>query len=332
MPSFATTSAIQLWPFTDYLLDKDISAHEYLAKHQLPISALDQPDIKLSTQLVYRCISDIARNEKIENLGWLVGLRSGAMALGPLSRLALAADTLGGGLNGIIQATSLHASHADFFINKQGGFTYFCHVGGVGVSTPGYCHVESYLVAFLVMLVRQAAGQGFYPERVLLRSEEAVELPIEIKQVIRGSGYTAISIPTHLLDKPFLPMKDDTQEFSGDNPIDLSRSKEKYPEISTLIDILSAYLQEKIPNIATIAIMGSISVRGLQRKLTSLQLTYTKLIQLLKIELAEQLLQQEELSVSDVSKRLNYEHASHFIRAFKKQMGLTPKQFQLRRS
>ena len=68
MPNFAYTSAVQLWPFTDYLTDKGISVSQYLMQNHLPPSTLDMPDIKLSTQLVYNFIDNVSSQEELPHL------------------------------------------------------------------------------------------------------------------------------------------------------------------------------------------------------------------------------------------------------------------------
>ena len=48
-----------------------------------------------------------------------------------------------------------------------------------------------------------------------------------------------------------------------------------------------------------------------------------------RVDLACRLLQQKENSVTDVSYELGYSSLSHFIKLFKEQTGITPKQYQL---
>lgn len=52
-------------------------------------------------------------------------------------------------------------------------------------------------------------------------------------------------------------------------------------------------------------------------------------IQQKRVELACKLLQKKENSVTDVSARLGYSSLSYFIKLFKEQIGITPKQYQL---
>lgn len=329
MPKFPTTAAIQLWPFTDFLIRKNVIVSDYLLKHHLPLTALKSPNIKISTPLVYQCIDDIAKNEAIADLGWQVGFDQGAMALGPISKLALQSDSLESGLKAIIDATRSGASHADFFIKTGDQYSYFCHVGGVSNNNPGYYQVETYLAAFMTMLVRQVTGDEFWPKEVLLRSSKIYDIDLPIETFVFENAYTAIAIPNHLLALPFCKPLTDQEIQPQTIAIKLYDTIEHYPEIKALIEILSAYIHEDMPSIEAVAKMGNVSVRAIQRTLAELQLNYTQLIQKLKTEYAIQLLHSNDNSVNKIAKILNYENNSHFIRAFKKQTGITPKQYQL---
>ncbi|NOT38520.1 MAG: helix-turn-helix transcriptional regulator [Saprospiraceae bacterium] len=49
-----------------------------------------------------------------------------------------------------------------------------------------------------------------------------------------------------------------------------------------------------------------------------------------KLELAKQLLQKKQLQVNEIADHIGYTNISHFIAAFKRKYGMTPKQFMLR--
>ena len=46
-----------------------------------------------------------------------------------------------------------------------------------------------------------------------------------------------------------------------------------------------------------------------------------------KMELAKELLQEQQLIVNEISSQIGYSTSSHFIAAFKRKYGITPKQF-----
>jgi AraC-like DNA-binding protein len=48
-----------------------------------------------------------------------------------------------------------------------------------------------------------------------------------------------------------------------------------------------------------------------------------------KMELAKKLLQEQQLNVNEIASKLGYSNSSHFIAAFKRKYGITPKQFAI---
>ncbi|WP_370738925.1 AraC family transcriptional regulator [Thalassotalea litorea] len=115
--------------------------------------------------------------------------------------------------------------------------------------------------------------------------------------------------------------------LSVSSTLDAPICRKSYPELANLIDILLPYFGQQMPSLNSVAIMGHISPRNLQRALKSQNLTLTLLIQQLRQELAVKLLMQGQ-SVQDIARRLGYQHSTHFIRTFKQLCGITPKQFQ----
>lgn len=57
-------------------------------------------------------------------------------------------------------------------------------------------------------------------------------------------------------------------------------------------------------------------------------LTFTQILQRIRIEKAQVLLQDTNLTVTDIANQVGYETTEHFIRLFKKEMKVTPTQFR----
>ncbi len=56
--------------------------------------------------------------------------------------------------------------------------------------------------------------------------------------------------------------------------------------------------------------------------------TYTKILQQIRIEKSQVLLQDTNMTVSDISSHIGYETTEHFIRTFKKIIGMTPTEYR----
>lgn len=334
MPQFSTTTANQLWGFTHYLQNRGVDVKSYLQKHQLPLILLDNPQVKISTRLVYLFIDDVATQKNLPLLGWHVGQKTGWKALEDVSLKAAEEPTLYEAFKAIIDFTSMGASHADFFLHEKENHFEFCHVGGVPLETPGYLHIESYLVAVLIDFVRNITSHNnFSPEFIKLRSVSSNDGIMDDKTIcLFQQDYTAISIPNSLATAPCrrpqviestLCTKQGLPDFS-----DLETFK-RYPGLTTLSTLLVPYLFEGTPTLQFIADIGQQSVRSFQRYLSQQGCHFNQLIQHLRTDIAKCLLTDKELSIADIAQILQYQQTTHFIRAFKKQTTITPKQFQI---
>ncbi|MDJ0946255.1 MAG: AraC family transcriptional regulator [Kiloniellales bacterium] len=85
-----------------------------------------------------------------------------------------------------------------------------------------------------------------------------------------------------------------------------------------------------VPGIAEVASAAGMSIRTLQRRLGEQGLTYNKLVDDLRHELALQYLEAREVSISEIAFLLGYSEASAFDRAFRRRSGLSPLEFRRR--
>ncbi|UOE81935.1 helix-turn-helix transcriptional regulator [Vibrio splendidus] len=72
----------------------------------------------------------------------------------------------------------------------------------------------------------------------------------------------------------------------------------------------------------------NIHVRTIQRRLESEGVVYKTLIEEMVLEQVLELLKQSDLSITQVGAKMGYSDSSHFTRAFKRQMNMTPRQYR----
>jgi len=85
-----------------------------------------------------------------------------------------------------------------------------------------------------------------------------------------------------------------------------------------------------LPGIEQLAARFYMSTRNFQRKLVEEGQSYRDLLNRIKTDFAKQQLQGGALSISEIGYLLGYTEPAAFIRFFKKQTGLTPKEFRTR--
>lgn len=81
-------------------------------------------------------------------------------------------------------------------------------------------------------------------------------------------------------------------------------------------------------NISSVSQMFDLSPRSLQRALRAEGITFSDALDHWRLTRAVVLLDDPGLTVIEISQRLGYRHASHFIRAFRRWTGTTPQTYR----
>jgi len=92
--------------------------------------------------------------------------------------------------------------------------------------------------------------------------------------------------------------------------------------------ILLSSLRYSFPDMESVASRLHVSTRTLQRLLSNENTSYKVLLQDTRFELARQLLQQEQLTISEISYMLGYSDLGNFSRSFKKYNGMSPQEYR----
>jgi len=188
-------------------------------------------------------------------------------------------------------------------------------------------HINDWvLILILISIVREFAGSDFQPDTIAFRSTVVngrccqQEFPNTL--FVLGKSVASITLPRYLLSLP--PLKQ--QKLSATEkatPVQLSEI-EPIDFTTSLKQILPAYISDGYPGIEHAAEISLTSVRTLQRRLRESGLSYSDLIQQIRLEESSKLLRETDLNILDISSQLSYKNQAHFSRAFKRQTGLTP--------
>jgi AraC-like DNA-binding protein len=97
---------------------------------------------------------------------------------------------------------------------------------------------------------------------------------------------------------------------------------------SCLETVLLSYAQEDNLSIVLAAQLCGISKRSLQRKLKKIGTSYNELLCHARVRVASQMLQDLDLTATDVAYHLGYSDESHFARAFRRIAGVSPRVYR----
>lgn len=318
-----------LRPFTRYLQQLGAPVEDGLRKMKLPVLALDDPGLYVSTTAFWNFAGSMARREGIENLGILAGETSGANSMHPTFRnTLLACPTLYQALMQTCITLARESSHSHLTVTVVDADTaMFCHHTSFGLDHPSHYHMEWFALSAMVDIVRVFAGPGWQPEEIGLMSSRTPGRSVrtrfpDTRFVLRQpSGY--LSINTALLSTPATKPAD----YSATPvPIDCNHPADDFT--GSLKQLLSAYLPEGTPPIGLIADIADTSVRSLQRHLRLSGLSYRELLEQARFDSAIHMLVNTDETVTDIAHRLGYPEPTHFARAFRRIAGVSPVQYR----
>ena len=183
----------------------------------------------------------------------------------------------------------------------------------------------------VVTIVREFAGSNWYPPKMALRSLTAINHFTSIQfprtRFLFDQAKCWVELPRCILTLPYRPNQRDKGCASADHPV-----HEKTPIaqfVSQLKRSLSPHLSEGYPDIDFAAEITGTSVRTLQRNLSRAGLTYTKIVEHTRFEVASQMLTDPATKIIDIAYTVGYQDPSHFSRAFRRIAGMSPREFRL---
>jgi AraC-like DNA-binding protein len=113
----------------------------------------------------------------------------------------------------------------------------------------------------------------------------------------------------------------------GDKPIksipDLSEAS---PEL--VCETIFGLLRQEGRNMSDVANCFGLTKRSFHRRLDSHGLHFRQIVENFRIERAMNVLQLEDVSVTELSLELGYDHPQNFARAFRRLVGLSPRQYR----
>ena len=317
MSSFSLTNAEQLWCFFNQLEERQVDIKPYLDECLIPEEALEIADLKLTSKQNYDFLELVARREGLPQIGWEVGRRFGAQAFGSLGIQALeqmGLDTF----NELSYQVQFHASGAHFFLLKDNDKWRFCNIGSVAADSYGYAIGEFYGVAVMIDLVRRSLGvKNYLPKHISLRSANWQLLPKELAHANVRFEQRLLSIdlpPNRIRQKRRKLVRQTTREASSFS--------------ENIKALLSSHLTGPGVTLSQVSSMTGISSRSIQRHLAAEGNDFRSILGEARMLAAADVLKETRASVAEVAAQFGFKHASHFVRAFKRCHGITPRLYR----
>lgn len=316
----------QLHPFVRIVDDLGAQSETLLRAANLPVYGLcDRPESFVSELSLWAFLDHAEASFGSRETGWEIGIRSAVEDIGDFGADIMGSSTLGVALQKLCADVGTHSSHACFGLAGSGRDVWFWRRGVKGIDV-GCRAVEQYVVAFILQIVRRAAGPDWSPSAIRIQDTEALwaesceslaNVPIAC-----GSRDTAILIPRLLLPLPMETARAGSSSPAGE------RLTPAPDFLNSLQQCLAPLVGEVPLTVDLGAEISGTSVRSLQRLLAAGGTTWSEVVDGLRFERARELLGEADNRVIDVAHSLGYSDAAHFTRAFRRWTGAPPLEYR----
>jgi AraC-like DNA-binding protein len=180
------------------------------------------------------------------------------------------------------------------------------------------------MIENFIQIVRMCAGPEWLPDEIRISSSnKPLPLPYEWSQtkLTWGAQSTQINIPDRIL--ALSPLKLELQTLDLPDINDDRQSTEL--NFSSLV---RGQIYARKVGMEMAANQLGMSPKTLQRKLLQEKTTYSEILEQNRIGLAKELLETTDLSLSNISYKLGYQHHANFTRSFKRLCGITPSAYK----
>ncbi len=308
----------------------------YLAAVGLDEAILHQPDAKIPLSQ-YNALLEVAAEHCDPSLGLRMGLRRlGAPAntslMGGVGHIARSAPDVRTMLACASRFLVVHAQACELDWRLNAGRLDISYQ----VTDPSVQHRRQdaeFALGALYALLREVTGERFAPLRVdfahgqptdISLHRSAFECPLRFDQ----AGNVMVW-PAEILDQPLVTA--DPRLFQALLPgLEAERLRRLADtELTTRIGlVIEANVSSGQIGIDQVARHLCMSKRTLQRRLQELGVEFAELVEEIRQALAIDLVRQSSHSLTAIAQRLGYNEASSFTRAFRRWVGVTPREFR----
>lgn len=310
--------------FQSHLYNIGSPVNRYLRHNGLP-ALCEDPDVFVPVIRVWAFFDEESRKED-PLLGWHVGDYVGDHALNSklLSKIEHAPSLLTA-MRTLVRSVRSEGSDVDIGIHeRREDILIYTHYWGLR-DMPGYHVSQAYQLGVFLDLIRFFLGHDWIPDEIGLETakilpglvERLPETRIHLRQQM---GY--ITIPRRCLHrKARHPVLTDS---AGSEP----NANRSFDYIERLRELARAYLPEGYVSEKKAAALMNTSVRTMTRTLALHGLSYGRLIDELRFEVAKKKLRNPDARIIDVCQSIGFKDQGNFTRMFRRIGGITPGRFR----
>ncbi|WP_235979009.1 AraC family transcriptional regulator [Zestomonas carbonaria] len=310
------------------------SVRDYLAPHNISPDVVGDYEKKLSYKSLAQIFQGASHAMGMPHFGMELATRQGLKLLGPLHYLAQSAATVGDGMEAVLRYMRFYSPSILYNLERRSASqsALLCFENNLPSSLETPQIIEKSVLQGC-LLVSELLGSACSPKVVLLRhgpqSDMAQYARYFACPVLFNRDVNAVVLNLKDLEQACVhhdPMLHSITRFYLD--AHCAPDSGLHAEVNRQIRIL---LPKQRCNLEQVALALDMNARTLQRRLDSAGLDFEHQLDLLRRQLAEQLLCGSSLNVTQIASELGYRGITSFCRAHKRWFGMAPLEHRKRR-
>jgi AraC-like DNA-binding protein len=330
MSSITLTPALLFKAATTAVENMGLSSERVVEKSNLPLWQYHESHAKVPGSHFYTLVGQAAGTLGAEEFGYLIASYTPITALDDFSQQLGQSLTVYEAVKTFNRLYAQMSSIDRFWSVEDGEGLWWLRKRVQAADRAGRQQMELGALHYMIQTVRLGAGPDWAPEKIYL---EAESLPSMARlsefgnaAICEWQGVSGFLIPRSLFARSFPGERSSTLPLNASKLFSEAPSSE-FPE--TLRQIVRSYLSFGHPRIEEIADVAGMGVRTLQRHLKKNGLTFKRVVDQTRFQVAADLLCDPYVELLDIAYQLGYSDQAHFNRAFRRFAGTSPTKYRL---
>jgi AraC-like DNA-binding protein len=307
-----------------------LNVEPLLKRAGLTLQQIQTPDARIGVRNQIRFLDLVAQQLSDDFFGFRLAQNFELRKLGLLYYVQASSETLGDALRRAARYCTIHNEGLNVTYRQPKDISITCKY--VGVARTADRHQMEFFIASLVRLCRQLTGRQISPSRIKL-VHRRTEVPLEFRtfvgcDILFGSDIDEVVYPESCARLSVVdadPYLNSLLVKYCDEALSSRRAKSSAWRLS-VENAIAPLLPHGQARIAEISQRLGVSPRTLERRLACEGMTFSRVLDELRFDLARRYLLERDLPISEIAWLLGYRETSAFNHAFKRWTGKTPTQ------
>jgi AraC-like DNA-binding protein len=303
---------------------------ETLAELGFDIGLLADPDTVIPYATRTLLLQQCAEKTGCQHFGHLVGRAAGPSSYGIAGFLIQQSADVGSALRSFVRFSHLHVNGAVIYLEEQqkAAFLGYSILDSEGIASE---QLSDAAATAGYNILKSICGEDWRPTEVCF----AHRRPRNIRPfnqyfsapLVFDEGRTGVEFSTDWLSKPVIGANPRLHDFLAKQvkQLEIKHGEDFAAQVRHVLR--SAVLTHQA-TASQVAALFSLHERTLNRRLTDLGTSFRNLLNETRFEIAQQLLAESSMTLTEIAATLDYSDTSSFARAFRRQGGMSPTEWR----